>query len=215
MPAEESTPLESLQQNRAGSGKLLVDRLDRFAVWVGFGSDQQHQQELDRESEAAKAGAGTSDVGGGAVAPSAEAVVVVPKVFEASERRHLLAEDSCESSADRGAGTSDRNRRPPTPTPVPPQPPAVAAAAAAVPATEDGPRFDGTYSESVRSAAESSVDSFESADGLLFPDGSAGDLGLFADTEEAFSAVEVETAGAEEGAGEFMSIRLGEGSTEG
>lgn len=218
MPAEESAPLESRQQSRAGS--LLVDR---FAVWVGFGADQAQQphqlqpqrQQLDGESEAAKAGAGNSSFGGGAVPPSVEAVVVVPKLFESSERRLLLAKDSSESSADCGAGTSDRNRRQPTPTPAaPPQPPSAvsaqraAAAAAAVAATEGGLRFDGTYSESVRST-ESSVDSFESADGLLFPD-SSGDVG-FADAE-AFSPVE--TVEAEE-AREFMSIRLGEGSTEG
>lgn len=202
MPAEDSAPRES----RAGSGQLLVDR---FAVWVGFGADQQQQQqEADREGEAAKATAG-SDVGGTGP-PLAEAVLVVPKLFGASERRHLLAGEPSESSADRGAGTSDRNRPPPAPPPTKPLPPAVVSAQrAAVPAAEGGVRFDGTYSESGRST-ESSVDSFESADGLLCPDGAGGALG-FADAE-AFTAVETAEA---EGAGEFMSIRLGEGSAEG
>eukprot|EP00752_Nemacystus_decipiens_P009452 g8451.t1 len=192
MPAEEPVPLEDRhQKSRPGPGQPLADR---FAVWVGFGLEHQQRQESGRYKGTATAGAGDG-VGRGAVAPSAEAVLVVPKLFEASERRHLLAEDSSESSADRGAS---------------PQPPAVASAqraAAAVPAANDDLRFKGTYAESVRSA-ESSVDSFESADGLLFPDG-AGALG-FADAE-AFSAAG--TAEAEE-VGEFMSIRLGEGSAE-
>lgn len=141
MHTAESSP--SLESRERGSRKSATPLADRFAFWVGLGADPQHQQQQQQQATA-------------------------------------------ENSAARS--TTRRTKRPlrRQPTPPPPTPPRpypgvveitqrVVASAAPVAAADDtggggGERATESLSDRSYSPTSSSLDSFESTDGLLpFP----------------------------------------------
>ncbi|CAM9700735.1 unnamed protein product [Ectocarpus sp. 4 AP-2014] len=187
----------SLDHHRDGSEKGPAVAIDRFGLSTDQHGQQQRPDEIGGEPLAASGSGGGGGGSGGLLLPArrsvSEAVVVVvpPRLFVAAASEGTRPEGStgrfsARSTADRRSperyaaraakrsafGTDSLQRRPPPP----PQPTATNGQQQVAP-------LGGSHSErrvlvERLSPESSSVDSFESSDGLLFPDSYTGSRGL-------------------------------------